>query len=43
MPQGMPALLDKAAQEQWLRAEWKEAARLVKPYSGSYLRVETLG
>ncbi len=43
MPQGMPALLGKAAQEQWLRVEWKEAARLVKPYSGSDLRVEALG
>jgi putative SOS response-associated peptidase YedK len=43
MPQSMPALLDKAAQEQWLRAEWKEAASLVAPYSGSDLRVELLG
>lgn len=42
MPQGMPALLDKAAQEQWLRAEWKDAASLVASYSGSDLRAEVL-
>lgn len=42
-PASMPALLDEAGQEQWLRADWKEAAALIQPYGKSDLVVESIG
>ena len=42
-PSSMPALLDEAAQEKWLRADWKEASALIKPYGKADLIVESLG
>ncbi|HMS19478.1 SOS response-associated peptidase family protein [uncultured Sphingorhabdus sp.] len=42
-PSSMPALLDESAQEQWLRADWKEAGALIKPYGKADLIVESLG
>jgi putative SOS response-associated peptidase YedK len=41
-PSSMPAVLDAAAQEQWLRADWKEASALIKPYGKADLIVESL-
>jgi putative SOS response-associated peptidase YedK len=41
-PASMPALLDDAGQAQWLRADWKEARNLIKPYGNADLIVESL-
>lgn len=41
-PASMPALLDVAAQEQWLRADWKAASALIRPYGEADLIVESL-
>lgn len=39
-PASMPALLDAAAQEQWLGADWKDAQALIMPYGKPDLIVE---
>jgi putative SOS response-associated peptidase YedK len=42
VPASMPAVLDEAGQEQWLRADWKDAAELIRPYGQADLIVESM-
>lgn len=42
-PSSMPAILDAAGQERWLRADWKDAGALIAPYRGADFVVEEIG
>lgn len=41
-PISMPAILSPDEGEEWLRADWQDARKLIRPYSGRDLEVEEL-